>query len=90
LRWMFCLNSLKVMHSNFAKFWDSAHHMVDSFFARLPSLILGVFVFFLFYLLSLAVSRVRGVSRDARAPLKNLRTYPTASANRWIRQASRT
>lgn len=23
------------MHSNFAKFWESAHHMIDSFFARL-------------------------------------------------------
>src|SRR5258708_40055231 len=46
------------MHSNFAKFWDSAHHMADSFFARLPSLILGVIVFFLFYLLSIVVSRV--------------------------------
>jgi len=46
------------MHSNFAKFWDSAHHIVDSFFARLPSLILGVIVFFLFYLLSIVVARV--------------------------------
>src|SRR5712675_342558 len=46
------------MHSNFAKFWDSAHHMADSFFARLPSLILGVLVFFIFYLLSIVVSRI--------------------------------
>src|SRR5712671_5728755 len=46
------------MHSNFAKFWESAHHMVDSFFARLPSFILGVVVFLLFYLLSLVVGRV--------------------------------
>jgi len=37
------------MHSNFAKFWESAHHMIDSFFARLPSLILGIIVFPLFY-----------------------------------------
>ena len=48
----------RVMHSNFAKFWDSAHHMAESFFARLPSLILAVIVFFLFYLLSIVVSRV--------------------------------
>ena len=46
------------MHSNFAKFWDSAHHIVDGFFSRLPSLILAVFVFFLFYLLSIVVGRV--------------------------------
>src|SRR5712691_2550715 len=46
------------MHSNFANFWESAHHMVDSFFARLPSFILGIVVFLLFYLLSLVVGRV--------------------------------
>src|SRR5712671_947787 len=46
------------MHSNFAKFWDSAHHMADSFFSRLPSLILAVLVFFIFYLLSIVVSRI--------------------------------
>jgi len=32
--------------------------MADSFFARLPSLILGVLVFFIFYLLSIVVSRI--------------------------------
>ncbi len=32
--------------------------MADSFFARLPSLILGVIVFFIFYLLSIVVSRI--------------------------------
>ncbi len=41
-----------------AKFWDSAHHMVDGFIVRLPAVILGVIVFSLFYLLSLVVSRV--------------------------------
>src|ERR1700740_2938031 len=46
------------MHSNFAKFWESAHHMVDSFFARLPALLLGIVVFLMFYLLSIVVSRV--------------------------------
>src|SRR5882757_11500901 len=46
------------MHSNFAKFWESADHMVDSFIARLPALILGITVFLLFYLLSLVVSSV--------------------------------
>jgi small-conductance mechanosensitive channel len=46
------------MHLNFEKFWESAHHMVDSFFFRLPALILGVLVFLLFYVLSMVVSRV--------------------------------
>ena len=32
--------------------------MADSFFARLPSLLLGIIVFFLFYLISILVSRV--------------------------------
>jgi small conductance mechanosensitive channel len=46
------------MSSNFAKFWESAHQMMDSFFARLPSLIVGIIVFLLFYVLSIVVSRV--------------------------------
>jgi small conductance mechanosensitive channel len=46
------------MHPSFDKFWESAHHMVDSFFSRLPALILGVVVFLLFYVLSIFVSRV--------------------------------
>ncbi len=59
-----------VMHSNFAKFWDSAHHMGDSFFARLPSLILGIVVFLLFYGLSSLVSRViHGATRKYRPSL---------------------
>src|SRR5712672_1544070 len=58
------------MHLNFAKFWESAHQMVDSFFARLPSLILGVFVFFLFYLLSIVVGHV--IQRSTRKYRPNL------------------
>lgn len=58
------------MNSNFAKFWDSAHHMIDSFFARLPSLILGLAVFFLFYVLSILVSRV--IRRTTRQYRPNL------------------
>src|SRR5712671_2389625 len=46
------------MHSNFAKFCESADHMVDSFIARLPALILGITVFLMFYVLSILVSRV--------------------------------
>jgi small conductance mechanosensitive channel len=46
------------MYSGFAKFWQAAYQMVDSFFARLPSLIVGAIVFLLFYVLSVLVSRV--------------------------------
>ena len=46
------------MSSNFAKFWESTHQMMDSFFTRLPSLIVGIIVFLLFYVLSIVVSRV--------------------------------
>ena len=40
-----------------AKFWDSAHHLADAAFSRLPALILAVFVFLFFYLLSVLISR---------------------------------
>jgi small-conductance mechanosensitive channel len=46
------------MSSSFDKFWQAAYQMVDSFFARLPSLIVGAIVFLLFYVLSVLVSRV--------------------------------
>jgi len=59
-----------IMNSNFAKFWGSAHQMMDSFFARLPSLIVGIIVFLLFYVLSVVVSRV--IHRAARKYRPNL------------------
>jgi len=46
------------MHSSIDKFWDAAHHMVDGVVTRLPSLIVACFVFLLFYVLSIVVSRV--------------------------------
>jgi small conductance mechanosensitive channel len=46
------------MNSSFGKFWDAAHHMIDSFIGRLPALIVAVVVFILFYGLSLVVSRI--------------------------------
>src|SRR5580698_7300033 len=58
------------MSSNFAKFWESAHQMMDSFFTRLPSLIVGIIVFLLFYLLSIVVSRV--ILRTTRKYRRNL------------------
>lgn len=44
--------------------------MVDSFFARLPSLILGLLVFFLFYLLSIVAGRL--IQRSTRRYRPNL------------------
>jgi small conductance mechanosensitive channel len=58
------------MNSNLAKFWEAAHHMMDSFFARLPSLTVGVLVFLLFYALSSIVSRV--ILRTTRKYRPNL------------------
>jgi small conductance mechanosensitive channel len=47
-----------VMNSPFATFWESAQSMIDRFIARLPSFIVGVIVFLLFYVLSVVASRV--------------------------------
>jgi small conductance mechanosensitive channel len=58
------------MSSNFAKFWESAHQMMDSLFTRLPSLIVGIIVFLLFYVLSIVVSRV--ILRTTRKYRPNL------------------
>src|ERR1700692_3623262 len=58
------------MHWNFAKFWESANRMVDSVVVRLPCLLLGLVVFFLFYLLSIVVSRlIRRTTRKYRPNL---------------------
>jgi small conductance mechanosensitive channel len=58
------------MNSSFGKFWEAAYQMVDSFFARLPSLIVGIIVFLLFYGLSILVSRV--ILRATRKRRPNL------------------
>jgi small conductance mechanosensitive channel len=58
------------MNSSFQKFSESAYQMVDSFFARLPSLIVGAIVFLLFYVLSIFVSRV--ILRSTRRHRPNL------------------
>src|ERR1700688_2994206 len=58
------------MPSNVAKFWESAHRMVDSVIARLPSLILAIIIFFLFYLLSIVVGRL--IQRSTRKYRPNL------------------
>src|SRR4030088_1781465 len=46
------------MSASLGKFWEAAYQMLDSFFGRLPSLIVGVIVFFVFYLFSILLSRV--------------------------------
>jgi small-conductance mechanosensitive channel len=46
------------MSASLQKFWEAAYQMVDSFFGRLPSLIVGVIVFFVFYVFSILLSRV--------------------------------
>jgi len=58
------------MNSSFQKFSESAYQMVDSFFARLPSLIVGAVVFLVFYVLSIFVSRV--ILRSTRRHRANL------------------
>jgi small-conductance mechanosensitive channel len=50
--------------------WASAQHMADSFLSRLPSLVVAVIVFLLFYVASVLLSRlIRRVTRDNRRNL---------------------
>jgi len=58
------------MSASLGKFWEAAYQMVDSFFGRLPSLIVGVIVFFVFYVLSILLSRV--ILRTTRRHRPNL------------------
>ena len=58
------------MGVNLNKFWDSARHMVESTIARLPSLILAILVFLLFYVLSVVVSQI--IRRATRGQRQNL------------------
>ncbi len=50
--------------------WQSAQHMGDSFLARLPSLILAIILFLIFYFSSILVSRV--IQRATQAHRQNL------------------
>ncbi len=58
------------MGASLEKFWEAAYQMIDSFFGRLPSLIVGVIVFFIFYVFSILVSRV--ILRTTRRHRPNL------------------
>jgi small-conductance mechanosensitive channel len=52
------------------KFSEAAYQMGDRLLARVPALLVGIFVFFLFYLLSVAVSRT--IVRTTRKHRPNL------------------
>src|SRR5467141_1329755 len=58
------------MNLNFGKLWDSAQHMIDSIMARLPSLVVAIGVFILFYTLSIFVRRI--IRSATRAHRQNL------------------
>src|SRR6266436_7375586 len=61
---------VSAMSSSLDKFWEAVYKMVDGFFARLPSLIVGIVVFLLFYVLSILISRV--ILRTTRKHRPNL------------------
>src|SRR6266853_37287 len=58
------------MNLNFGKLWDSTQHMIDSIMARLPSLVVAIAVFVLFYTLSIFVGRI--IRSATRAHRQNL------------------
>src|ERR1700732_1628437 len=58
------------MNLDFGKLWDSAQHMMDTIMARLPSLVVAIAVFILFYILSIFVRRIiRSATRARRQHL---------------------
>lgn len=58
------------MHVNFTAFWNSLHHIGESFIGRLPSLAIAIAVFICFYVLSKLVSRlIRRATQGHRANL---------------------
>src|ERR1700680_3905789 len=58
------------MNLDFGKLWDSAQHMIDTIMARLPSLVVAIAVFILFYILSIFVRRI--IRSATRAHRQNL------------------
>src|ERR1700680_4161572 len=58
------------MNLDFGKLWDSAQHMIDTIMARLPSLVVAIAVFILFYILSIFVRRI--IRSATRARRQNL------------------
>jgi small-conductance mechanosensitive channel len=58
------------MHANFGAFWNSFHHISESFIGRLPSLAIAIVVFICFYVLSKLLARlIRRATRGHRANL---------------------
>lgn len=58
------------MHVNFGAFWNSLHHISESFIGRLPSLAIAIVVFICFYALSKLVGRlIRRATHGHRANL---------------------
>lgn len=58
------------MHVNFGAFWNSLHHITESFIGRLPSLAIAIVVFMCFYALSKVVGRlIRRATHGHRANL---------------------
>jgi small conductance mechanosensitive channel len=55
---------------NFDQFWDSARHMGETVLSRLPSLILAIIVFSIFYILSAVASQL--IRRAMRGQRQNL------------------
>jgi small conductance mechanosensitive channel len=58
------------MGIHFDKFWESAQHLAEGVISRLPSLIFGIVVFVLFYILSVIVSQI--LRRATRGRRQNL------------------
>src|SRR3984893_15745901 len=58
------------MNLNFGKLWDSAQHMMNTIMARLPSSVVAIAVFILFYILSIFVRRI--IRSATRARRQNL------------------
>lgn len=58
------------MNPHIGRFWQAVYHMVDSFVMRLPSLIVAIIVFLLFYLLSLMLSQL--IVRATRGERQNV------------------
>jgi len=55
---------------NFSAFWNSLHHIGETFIGRLPSLAIAVVVFICFYVMSKLVARV--IRRATRGNRQNL------------------
>lgn len=58
------------MHANFQAFWNSLHHISQSFIGRLPALAIGVIVLICFYIFSKVIGRL--IRRATKGHRENL------------------